>query len=106
MAGAIHGAGGPEFEKYCEPCAPLELGKSIPTPAFLLPNKYIIHTRAAHYLFDKNPEQVFEQCMDSILQLADEYHIRSLAFPAIGTGIFKFPVARCAESMVNRFKKI
>lgn len=105
VAGAIHGAAGPELEKYCEPFAPLGLGKAILTPAFLLQNKYIIHTRSAHYLFDENPEKVFEQCMDSIFKLATEYHIHSLAFPAIGTGVFKFPLAQCAELMVNSFKK-
>jgi len=105
VAGAIHEAAGPELEKYCEPYAPLGLGKSILTPAFDLPNKYIIHTRAAHYLFDENPEQVFQQCMDSIFELAKDNNIRSLALPAIGTGVFKFPAELCATTMVQSFQK-
>lgn len=105
VAGAIHEAAGPELEKYCEPYSPLGLGKSILTPAFNLPNKYVIHTRAAHYLFDENPERVFQQCMDSIFELTKKNNIRSLALPAIGTGVFRFPAELCATAMVQSFQK-
>jgi hypothetical protein len=55
VAGAIHSAAGPELEDYCEPFAPLPFGDALLTPGFNLPNKFVIHVRAAHYLNDEEP---------------------------------------------------
>jgi O-acetyl-ADP-ribose deacetylase len=104
VAGAIHQAAGPELEKYCQPFAPLALGMAILTPAFNLPNKYVIHTRAGHYLFDDNAEVVLASCMASVFKLALDNQIRSVALPAVGTGVFKFPPDLCASIMVNGLK--
>lgn len=103
VAGAIHGAAGPELEDYCEPYAPLSFGAALVTPAFHLPNKYVIHTRAAHYLNDDEPEAVLSKCVYAVVDAANKNEITSIAIPAIGTGVFKFPKALAAEIMAKAF---
>ncbi len=101
VAGAIHMAAGPELEDYCEPFAPLALGKAIITPGFNLPNKWVIHLRSAHYLNDDEPENVMREAVISMLAIVGTNQIPSIAVPAIGTGVFKFPPALAAEIIAN-----
>jgi O-acetyl-ADP-ribose deacetylase (regulator of RNase III) len=91
VAGAIHGAAGDELEDYCEQFAPLALGAAIITPAFKLPNQYVIHTRAANYVTTDNAEEVLAQAVGSMMRVAVENNVKSLAMPAIGLGMFKMP---------------
>jgi O-acetyl-ADP-ribose deacetylase (regulator of RNase III) len=91
VAGAVHTGAGPELEEYCKPFAPLELGKVLLTPGFKLPNRWVIHVRAAHYLHNTEPEHFLEMGLNSVFQLAEENQIESIGIPAIGTGMFKFP---------------
>ena len=104
VAGAIHGAAGIKLEKYCEQFAPIALGQAIMTPAFNLPNEFVIHTRAANYLLDDNAEAVLVECLNGVFALANENKITSLAIPAIGTGVFKFPLEMCAAIMAREIK--
>lgn len=103
VAGAIHGAAGPELEDFCEPYAPLPFGAALVTPAFKLPNKYVIHTRAAHYLNDDEAEDVLTKCVYSVVDAANKNAITSIAVPAIGTGVFKFPKELAAGIMAKAF---
>ena len=91
VAGAIHMAAGPKLEEYCKPFAPLALGAGLITPGFKLPNPWIIHVRSAHYINNDEPEKYMQMALESMLRLANNNDIRSLALPAIGTGMFKFP---------------
>lgn len=95
------GAAGPELERYCEQFAPLALGKAILTPAFNLPNEFVIHTRAANYVLDDDAEKVLGECVEAVFAVANEHKIASLAIPAIGTGVFKFPPTLCALIMAK-----
>ena len=104
VAGAIHGAAGIKLEKYCEQFAPLAFGKAIITPAFNLPNEFVIHTRAANYLLDDNAEVVLAECLNAVFAVANENKITSIAIPAIGTGVFKFPLKLCAEITAKAIK--
>lgn len=97
VAGAIHTAAGPELEAYCQPLAPLSLGGAVITPGFRLPNKWVIHVRSAHYLKDENPEYFMQQAIESMLRVAAENNVRSVAIPAIGIGVFKFPIELAAQ---------
>jgi O-acetyl-ADP-ribose deacetylase len=92
VAGAIHTAAGPRLEEYCQPFAPLELGSALITPGFKLPNRWIIHVRAAHYINNTEPERYLAFAISSVLNTANENGIKNLALPAIGTGVFKFPI--------------
>lgn len=91
VAGAIHMAAGPKLEEYCKPFAPLALGAGLITPGFKLANPWIIHVRSAHYINNEEPEKYMQMALESMLRIAHDNDLRSLAVPAIGTGMFKFP---------------
>jgi len=91
VAGAIHNAAGPDLERYCAQFAPLDFGKAVLTPGFNLPNEWIIHVRAGHFMFDAAAERHLDEALESALRTAEERGIRSMAIPAIGTGVFAFP---------------
>ena len=101
VAGAIHGAAGPRLEEFCEPLAPLALGEALMTPGFDLPNPWVIHIRAGHYLHTPTPEHYLEKALDSMMVLASANGIRSLAVPAIGTGMFKLQPMLAARIMAR-----
>lgn len=97
VAGAIHSAAGPKLEEYCKPFVPLELGSALITPGFQLPNPWIIHVRAAHYINNTEPERYLAFAISSMLNTARDNGIQSLAMPAVGTGVFKFPLGLAAK---------
>ncbi len=104
VAGAIHGAAGIKLEKYCEQFVPLAPDKAIITPAFKLPNEFVIHTRAANYQLDDNAEAILVECLNAVFAEANENKITSIALPAIGTGVFKFPLELCAAITAKAIK--
>ena len=97
VAGAIHTAAGPKLEEYCKPFVPLALGAGLITPGFKLPNPWVIHVRSAHYINNDEPEKYMQMALESMLRLANDNDIRSLALPAIGTGMFMFPTMLAAR---------
>ena len=101
VAGAIHTAAGPELEQYCRRYSPIALGEAVVTPGFELPNPYIIHARAASYINDDHPERYLDLAVGQTLRVAKEAGIKTLAMPAIGTGVFKFPPELAAEIIVK-----
>lgn len=108
VAGAIHMAAGDKLEDYCQPFAPLELGAALITPGFDLPNKWVIHVRSAHYINNTEPERYMAFAIFSMLNVARENKIKTLAMPAIGTGMFKFPAvlaARITTKCLQEFAK-
>ena len=106
VAGAIHRAAGPELEAYCQPYAPLVLGKALLTPAFQLPNQWVIHVRVGHYLNHAEPIAILEKGLREVFALAEHYEIRSVGLPAIGTGMFKFPPMLAARVTARVLKQI
>jgi O-acetyl-ADP-ribose deacetylase (regulator of RNase III) len=101
VAGAIHTAAGPRLEEYCQPFAPLELGSALITPGFQLPNRWIIHVRAAHYINNTEPERYLTFAISSMLNVARDNNIKRIGMPAIGTGVFKFPTSLAAMICVD-----
>jgi O-acetyl-ADP-ribose deacetylase (regulator of RNase III) len=105
VTGAIHTAAGPKLEIFCRPHAPLALGAALLTPAFNMQNQWIIHVRAAHFLNDDEPENYLEMALDAMMKIAQAHNIRSLAIPAIGTGVFKCPPDLAAKITARVLKK-
>lgn len=97
VAGAIHTAAGPKLEEYCKPFAPLAYGAYLVTPGFKLPNLWVIHVRAASYTNHDDAPAILRKALEAMLRAAHDNQIRSLAFPAIGTGVFAFPSVLAAE---------
>ncbi|SMO59325.1 O-acetyl-ADP-ribose deacetylase (regulator of RNase III), contains Macro domain [Gracilimonas mengyeensis] len=91
VAGAIHNAAGPGLAEECEPKAPIKPSEAVISGAHDLPNKYVIHCLGPVYGQDKPEDKLLRNCYQNSLKLAEEYDIKSIAFPAISTGVFGFP---------------
>lgn len=71
------------------------------TPGFELPNPFVIHARAASFINDDHPEKYLDLTVAQILRVAKKAGIKSMAMPAIGTGVFKFPPELSVEIIIN-----
>jgi O-acetyl-ADP-ribose deacetylase (regulator of RNase III) len=106
VAGAIHRAAGPGLEEECRPLAPIKPGQAVITGGHNLPNKYIIHCLGPRYGIDKPENKLLSDCYRNALKLADEHNIDSIAFPAISTGVFGYPVEEAAEVALKTIKEV
>ena len=97
VAGAIHRAAGPELERECRALAPLRPGEAVLTRGYNLPNRYVIHSLGPVYGVDEPAEELLARCYQRALELAEAHHIESIAFPAISTGAFGYPMEEAAE---------
>ncbi len=105
VAGAIHRAAGPELEKAGRPLAPIAPGEAVITQAFQLPNQWVIHCLGPVYGRDKPEAQLLANCDANALLLAEKHQLKSIAFPAISTGIFGYPLAEAARVMLQSIQK-
>jgi O-acetyl-ADP-ribose deacetylase (regulator of RNase III) len=96
VAGAIHRAAGPGLYEEARPLAPIRPGQAIITGAHGLPNRYVIHTLGPVYGQDHPEAGLLADCYRNSLRLADERGVGSVAFPAVSTGIFGYPVEEAA----------
>ena len=97
VAGAIHRAAGPGLAEEARPLGPIEPGEAVITGAHGLPNRHVIHTLGPVYGQDRPEAELLAGCYRNSLALAEENGIESIAFPAISTGIFGYPVAEAAR---------
>jgi O-acetyl-ADP-ribose deacetylase len=97
VAGAIHRAAGPGLEEEARPLAPIEPGEAVITGGHDLPNRHVIHTLGPVYGQDRPEAELLATCYRNSLALAEENGIDSIAFPAISTGVFGYPVEEAAE---------
>ncbi len=97
VAGAIHRAAGPELEREARPLAPITPGEAVITSGHDLPNRYVIHALGPVYGQDRPEAELLANCYRNSLALAEENEIDSIAFPAISTGVFGYPVEEAAE---------
>jgi O-acetyl-ADP-ribose deacetylase (regulator of RNase III) len=96
VAGAIHRAAGPGLAEEARPLGPIEPGEAVMTGAHGLPNRYIVHTLGPVYGQDHPEAELLAGCYRNSLALAEENGIESIAFPAISTGIFGYPIEEAA----------
>lgn len=97
VAGAIHRAAGPGLAEECLPLAPIKPGQAVITAAYDLPNRYVIHCLGPMYGLDEPSDSLLADCYRNALRLADAHGLVSIAFPAIATGSFGYPVTEAAE---------
>jgi len=102
--GAIHRAGGPEILKECKELRRtkfpdgLPTGQAVITTAGRLPAKHVIHTVGPVYgKGGADKEDLLAACYANSLGLAAEHGLQSMAFPAISTGIYGYPLAEAAR---------
>jgi O-acetyl-ADP-ribose deacetylase len=97
VAGAIHRAAGPGLAEECRPLAPIRPGECVITSGHGLPNRWVIHCLGPVYGRDEPADQLLAACYRGALQLADGRGLSSVAFPALSTGAFGYPLAEAAE---------
>ena len=97
VAGAIHRAAGPGLEKEAQQLAPISPGEAVMTGGHNLPNRYVIHTLGPVYGQDRPEDELLADCYRNSLALAEENELDSIAFPAISTGVFGYPVEEAAR---------
>ncbi len=99
LAGAIRERGGPAIQAECDAHGPVPLGGAALTTAGELPARCVIHA-AGLEPGGSVSEESLRDCTRASLELAREHGLRSIALPAIGTGVGGFPLQRCAEIML------
>ena len=101
VAGAIHHTAGPQLYEECKPMAPIQPGEAVITKAYKLPNQYVIHCLGPVYGSDKPEDKLLANCYRNALKLAEDNKISSVAFPALSTGAFGYPVKDATEITFN-----
>lgn len=99
VAGAIRSRGGPSIQAECDKIGPIRIGEAAITGAGRLPARHVIHA-ASMRLGERTSESGLRDATRNSLRLAAEHGLKSIAFPAVGTGIAGFPLERCAEVML------
>lgn len=99
LAGAIRRKGGPAIQEECTRHGPVAVGGAAITGAGDLPAKYVIH-QASMSLGGRTTAKGLRGSTRAVLRLAEKNGVRTLAFPATGTGIAGFELDRCAEIML------
>jgi O-acetyl-ADP-ribose deacetylase (regulator of RNase III) len=105
--GAIHRAAGPELLEFNRKLGGCKTGEAKISSGFRLPAKYIIHTVGPIWNGGKNNEdQLLANCYSNSLKLAVENYVKTIAFPAISTGVYHFPLESATGIALNEIKKI
>ncbi len=101
VAGAIHRAAGPELWEECRSLGGCETGEAKITSAYRLPNRYVIHTVGPVYSGSEQDEKDLRSCYINSLKLAKSRGIKTIAFPAISTGVFGYPMEDAARVAIR-----
>lgn len=103
--GVIHKAGGPTILEECTKIGWCKTGEAVITTAGLLDAKYVIHTVGPVWSGGVNDEELLLQnCYRNSLKLAVAHKIKSIAFPNISTGVYRYPKFDAAKIAVNTVK--
>jgi O-acetyl-ADP-ribose deacetylase len=101
--GAIHRKGGPDILAECRQLRAARYGRGLPvgeavaTTAGLLPARWVIHTVGPVYSATSDRSELLANCHRNVLRVADELGATSVAFPAISTGVYHWPVPDAAR---------
>lgn len=102
LAAAIRKKGGPDIQKECNKHGAVSIGEAAITGGGKLKAHYVIHAASMSFSVTTTDKSLRDSTLNS-LKRAEEMHLQSIAFPAIGTGIAGFPVQRCADIMLDIF---
>lgn len=100
VAGALKRAGGDEIEREAKAKGPIDVGEAIVTGGGRLKARYVIHAAVMTQLLPRTSADAIARATRSSLGRAEEIGARTVAFPALGTGVAGFPVDECARIMV------
>ncbi len=102
--GAIHRAAGPELLRECRTLGGCETGGAKLTRGYRLPAKWVIHTVGPVYSGRERDARLLASCYRSSLDLAKASGIRTIAFPAISTGVYGYPLEAATEIALDTVK--
>jgi len=100
VAGAIRRRGGPKIQEECNRIGGTHVGGAVITTGGNLAAKYVIHAVGPRHGEEHEDAKLKDATLNSLI-LADQNHLKNIAFPAISTGIFGFPKDRCATIMLS-----
>ena len=100
VAGAIRNAGGPSIQEECNTIGPIDVGEAVMTNAGNLKAKHVIHAAGPVQGEGREDTKLRYATLNS-LKIANENKLKDIAFPAISTGIFGFPMQECSEIMLQ-----
>jgi len=104
--GAIHRAAGPELLEECRKLKGCATGQAKITKGYRLPSKWVIHTVGPVWRDGKHGEdEVLASCYRACFALAEKHGIQIIAFPAISTGAYGFPMERATGIAIEQTKK-
>ena len=103
--GAIHRAAGPELLEYNKKLGGCPTGEAKISPGFNLPAKHVISTVGPVWNGgNRNEDELLANCYRNSLRIAVENNIKTIAFPSISTGVYRFPVNRASKIAVKEVK--
>ncbi len=103
--GAIHAAAGPGLLEECRTLGGCPTGEARITGGHRLPARYVIHTVGPVWRGGgEGEDELLARCYRASLRLAVEHGVRTIAFPAISTGVYRFPLERAARIAVREVK--
>lgn len=103
--GAIHRAAGPDLLAECRTLHGCRTGEAKITGGYNLPAKHVIHTVGPIYYGNGDEAELLESCYKSSMDLARENDIHSIAFSAISTGVYGYPVEAATSIAVNTVRE-
>lgn len=103
--GAIHRAAGPKLNEACWALGSCETGEAKITPGFKLPAKYIIHTVGPVYSGSHSDPLLLAACYRNSLRVAKENGLHSVAFSAISTGVYGYPLDAASKVAFGEVRK-
>ena len=103
--GAIHRAAGPELLEETRKIGGCPTGEARSSKGYKLPAKWVIHTVGPVWQGgDKNEEELLANCYRNSFKVARELGVRTIAFPSISTGAYRFPLERATEIALEETK--
>jgi O-acetyl-ADP-ribose deacetylase (regulator of RNase III) len=106
VCGAIHRAAGPGLARACAAIGRCPTGESRLTPGFRLPARFVIHAVGPVWQGGRAGEaELLASAYRSAMDLAAEHDVRSIAFPAIGTGIYGYPLEPATDIAVTAVRR-
>ena len=104
VAGAIRRKGGPRIQEECNKIGGTFVGGAVITTGGYLKAKHVIHAVGPR-MGEGSEDDKLKNAVINSLKLMDDHMLKSIAFPAISTGIFGYPIERCSKVMISASKE-